>query len=206
MLEGYLHKKYKSKDKEKRPVTQNAQSEVCTVTACTCITACTKHNMYIYVYALKCVIISCIHQIEQYELNYYHGNPVPHPSTLCYSSSINYDVMHFNDLVYTLLQRATGSSKSTAFVPRKDDVSTFRQAMEKAYRRIADLETRIQDLTLQLTRVRYVRHCILVTTFVECDPNYCNDSQFLIRLSYQYSCYIGLLLYRLMKVCSPKHP
>ena len=42
---------------------------------------------------------------------------------------------------------------TTAAAPAEDDTSTLKQELSKAWKRIADLETRIHDLTLQSTMV-----------------------------------------------------
>ena len=44
-------------------------------------------------------------------------------------------------------------SVTTTAAPAEDDTSTLKQELSKAWKRIADLETRIHDLTLQSTMV-----------------------------------------------------
>ena len=45
----------------------------------------------------------------------------------------------------------------------RDDTSTAKQELEKCYKRIADLETRIHDLTLQNSVVSYLLIVIIIT-------------------------------------------
>ena len=47
----------------------------------------------------------------------------------------------------------TVSVTTTAAAPAEDDTSTLKQELSKAWKRIADLETRIHDLTLRSTMV-----------------------------------------------------
>ena len=44
-------------------------------------------------------------------------------------------------------------SVTTTAAPAEDDTSTLKQELSKAWKRIADLETRIHDLTLRSTMV-----------------------------------------------------
>ena len=45
------------------------------------------------------------------------------------------------------------SVTTAAAAPAEDDTSTLKQELSKAWKRIADLETRIHDLTLRSTMV-----------------------------------------------------
>ena len=45
------------------------------------------------------------------------------------------------------------ASVTTTAAPAEDDTSTLKQELSKAWKRIADLETRIHDLTLRSTMV-----------------------------------------------------
>ena len=50
----------------------------------------------------------------------------------------------------------------------RDDTSTVKQELDKCYKRIADLETRIHDLTLQNSVVSYLLLAIITGGGIVC--------------------------------------
>ena len=105
----------------------------------------------------------------------------------------------------------SGASSHKPMTPKpvsqeRDETSELRDELKKNYRRIADLETRVHDLTLQTSLVRVVEytHCEILQCIVHVlsimhlvQPN-------LVCCNVLYCAYIHVRTYRTI-VCSTYH-